>query len=370
MCCFPYCQKNDDALCIFNSTKMSLRPIAKLVTSTRLVEGSGAVVYRSLGIFKLRYWDPILFFDHFTVHGNKGFQAHPHIGHETITYVLQGAVAHEDFTGAKGILYPGDLQFMTAGKGIVHSEMPVTGKDGSPSSGLQLWIDLPEDARNIEPGYRDMPEWESPIVNSDDGKVSVRVISGKSYGVENIKKLAYIPVEFYHYTVKPGGKFKQELRSDFNYLLYVIRGNTLELNGTDKVVQHQNALLQQEGGDFIAGENLSHEEEVEFALIGGKILDQETHNLETMVSGTQRGVTNGIVDYVLKRNAFEKLNSWESLISDGVTDEMIQGPLDGRLEVREARRKAYFENLKKETTPVEINKDIYLEEVKKESVAA
>lgn len=346
---------------------MSLRPVAKLVTSRRLIEGSGAIVYRSLGIFKLRYWDPILFFDHFIVHGNKGFQAHPHIGHETITYVLEGAVAHEDFTGAKGILYPGDSQFMTAGKGIVHSEMPVTGKDGSPSSGLQIWVDLPEDARNIDPNYRDQPEWESPTVKSKDGKVQVRVVSGKSYGVENAKKLAYIPVDFYHFTVDAGGEFKQELKPDFNYFLYVIRGNTLELNGTDKVVQHQNALLKQEGGDFIAGKNLSKDgEQVEFALIGGKILDQETHNLETMVAGTEENVRKGIVDFVLKRKSFEKLNSWESLISDGVTEEMIQGPLDGKLEVREARRKAYFQKLSKEAVENDLKKEDYLKDIKKE----
>ncbi|RCK60785.1 hypothetical protein Cantr_08208 [Candida viswanathii] len=357
---------------------MSLRPVERLVTSRRLIEGNGAIVYRSLGIFKLRYWDPILFFDHFIVHGNKGFQAHPHIGHETITYVLNGAVAHEDFTGAKGILYPGDLQFMTAGKGIVHSEMPVTGKDGSPSSGLQIWVDLPADARRIDPGYRDLPEWETPVVESPDGKVSVRVVSGKSFGIENVKQLAYIPVDFYHFTVKPGGEFKQELKSDYNYILYVIHGNSLELNGKDKVVQHQNALLKPHGGDFIAGKNLATEagDDVEFALIGGTILDQETHNLETMVGSTEVDVRKGIVDYVLKRNSFEKLNSWESLISDGVTEEMIQGPLNGRLEVREARKKAYIENLKKEAEAEsgagkeEVKPQAYLKEPKQEQLVA
>ena len=78
--------------------------------------------------------------------------------------MLKGGVAHEDFTGSKGVLYPGDLQFMTAGKGVVHSEMPVPNEDGSPSVGLQLWVDLPNNMKDVKPRYRDLREWEIPQV--------------------------------------------------------------------------------------------------------------------------------------------------------------------------------------------------------------
>ena len=112
---------------------------------------------------------------------------------------------------------------MTAGKGIMHSEMPITTKDGLPTTALQLWVDLPKDKRDMKPRYRDLREWEVPNVTADKGKVSVNVISGKSYGVESIKELAYIPIDYFHFKVKSGGQFKQDLKPDFNYFLYVIR---------------------------------------------------------------------------------------------------------------------------------------------------
>ncbi|EMG47840.1 hypothetical protein G210_1706, partial [Candida maltosa Xu316] len=158
---------------------MSARPVTKVLNSQRKVQPTGAVVHRSLGIgiSKDKHFNPFLLFDLFSVQSDEGFQAHPHRGHETITYVIKGAVAHEDFTDAKGILYPGDLQFMTAGKGIIHSEMPVPDKNGGPGIGIQLWVDLPEAERTIEPGYRDLRDWETPETTSEDGKVWVKVIS-------------------------------------------------------------------------------------------------------------------------------------------------------------------------------------------------
>ena len=130
---------------------MSARSIAKIVTARQQAEGVGARVRRSIGVINQKSFNPFLMFDHFSSSGTNGFPEHPHRGQETITLVLHGAMAHEDFTGSKGILYAGDLQFMTAGKGIVHSEMPVANEDGSPTVGLQLWVDLPDALKDTEP---------------------------------------------------------------------------------------------------------------------------------------------------------------------------------------------------------------------------
>lgn len=331
---------------------MSLRGIAKIVNSRLKVEGTGAKVHRSLGIYQQRKFNPFLLVDHFSSSGNSGFPAHPHKGHETITYVLQGAIAHEDFTGAKGILYQGDLQFMTAGKGIMHSEMPITTKDGLPTTALQLWVDLPKDKRDMKPRYRDLREWEVPNVTADKGKVSVNVISGKSYGVESIKELAYIPIDYFHFKVKSGGQFKQDLKPDFNYFLYVIRGNTLELNGDTKIEQFQNAYFE-ESGDYITGRNNSEtNEEVEFALIGGKRLDQEAYVFGTFVADSDENVKQGLLDYKNTTNGFERVKTWKSVISGGITQEIIDGPLQGSLQARDAQKKQYLKSLEKETIPV------------------
>lgn len=325
---------------------MSVRSIAKIVTSKQKTEGSGAIVHRSMGIYGQRKYNPFLLFDHFIGANNHGFPAHPHQGHETITYVLNGAVAHEDFTGAKGMLYKGDLQFMTAGKGIMHSEMPVSKDDESPTVGLQLWVDLPEDKRNIQPNYRDLREWEIPEVIADDGKVSVKVISGKSHGIESIKQLAYIPIDYFHYKIKPGGQFKQELRSDFNYFLYVIRGTTLELNDNTTAEQYQNVYFE-ETGDFVTGKNVSTkpDEEVEFAIIGGKKLDQDVYIFGTFAADTEENMKSGFQDFKNQRNGFEKIKTWKSLISKGVTQEMIDGPLNGNLELREKNKNEYLKTV-------------------------
>lgn len=173
------------------------RSILKYFTALEQSEGVGAKVRRSIGSQELRNFTPFLMLDHFNVSPPAGFPDHPHHGQETITYVLGGMIAHEDFTGSRGVLRPGDLQFMTAGKGIIHSEIPVELESGAPSVGLQLWVDLPMQLKDCEPRYRDLLNNEIPSVQPKAG-LEVRVISGESYGVRSMSELAYTPVHFYH----------------------------------------------------------------------------------------------------------------------------------------------------------------------------
>ena len=167
-----------------------LRTIKAIIPGVEQAKGVGATVRRSIGNMRMRNFTPFLLFDHFSSNGVGGFPEHPHLGQETITLMLKGAFAHEDFTGSKGVLREGDLQFMTAGRGTVHSEMPVIHPDGSLNVGLQLWVDLPEKLKEVEPRYRDLKSWEVPEAVEQDGKLKVKVISGKSYGVELDKELA------------------------------------------------------------------------------------------------------------------------------------------------------------------------------------
>mgnify|MGYP003365628624 FL=1 len=127
------------------------RTIQKNFIAIEQEEGVGARVRRSIGSMKQRNFSPFLLMDHFTVSHPAGFPDHPHHGQETITYIRQGMVAHEDFLGSKGVLRPGDLQFMTAGKGIMHAEIPVLMENGDAAVGLQLWVDLPKDMKDCPP---------------------------------------------------------------------------------------------------------------------------------------------------------------------------------------------------------------------------
>ncbi|KAG7192359.1 uncharacterized protein KQ657_001758 [Scheffersomyces spartinae] len=324
------------------SSTNKVRTIKQIVNAIEQSEGAGARVRRSIGVMTQRKFNPFLMFDHFSSSGTNGFPEHPHRGQETITLVLHGAMAHEDFTGSKGVLYPGDLQFMTAGKGVVHSEMPIANKDGSPTVGLQLWVDLPDKLKDCEPRYRDLREWEIPTVEQQDGKLKIKVISGKSYGVESVKDLAYTPIEYYHYTVGSGGHFKQDLDPKFNFFLYVLRGDGLVLNGGERVKQFQNAFLS-ENGDHITGENKGSDE-VEFILVGGEKLEQETVQYGPFVSNSSLGIQKAFMDYQYARNGFENIKKWKTLISGGVTQDMIDGPLGGNKEAREEMKKEYLES--------------------------
>ncbi|KAG7195292.1 uncharacterized protein KQ657_003818 [Scheffersomyces spartinae] len=317
-----------------------IRKIELIVTAREQDEGVGARVRRSIGTQARRNFYPFLLFDHFSGNNANGFPEHPHRGQETITLMINGAMAHEDFTGSKGVLYSGDLQFMTAGKGVVHSEMPLPAADGSANEGLQLWVDLPNNLKNSEPRYRDLREWEIPQLVEDDGKVIVKLISGKSHGVESVKDLAYTPVDYYQYTVKKGGSFKQELRKDFNYFLYVLQGDGLKVNGDRNVKQFQNAFFVKQG-DYFTGEN-NDDKDVVFALIGGKIEDQEVIQYGPFVCSSREGVEQAFDDYQSMKNGFENLRTWKTLISHGVTQEMVDGPLDGSLEKRAQQKEEYL----------------------------
>ena len=230
-------------------------------------EGVGAKVRRSIGTPKLRNFSPFLMLDHFSVSPGAGFPDHPHRGQETITYLLEGAVDHEDFAGNSGTIHAGDLQFMTAGRGIVHAEMPHQNKDGSANVGMQLWVDLPENLKSCEPRYRDLRASEIPKIEVDDGKVSIKVISGQSHGTDSVKELAYTPVWILDVTIKSGGKVTQELPEGWNAFAYTLKGKTQfgPTVGRQSVDQYHNVVFGRNGDSIYAEVDDSAEEDSQFS---------------------------------------------------------------------------------------------------------
>ena len=225
------------------------RKISQVVLAIEQSEGAGARVRRSIGTPKVRRLSPFLMLDHFTIHPGAGFPDHPHRGQETITYLLKGAVDHEDFAGNAGTIEAGDLQFMTAGKGIVHAEMPNQGFDDN--VGMQLWVDLPAKLKKCEPRYRDLRASEIPRIEVDDGKVAIKIISGQSHGTESVKELAYTPVWLFDIEIQPGGKVTQELPVGWNSFAYTLQGTTKFGVGKDAqfVDQFHNVVFEQEGDE-------------------------------------------------------------------------------------------------------------------------
>ena len=260
------------------SAEMSVpRAIRQAFLAVSQAEGAGARVRRSIGTPKLRNFSPFLMLDHFSISPGAGFPDHPHRGQETITYLLSGAVDHEDFAGNKGTIETGDLQFMTAGRGIMHAEMPRQNADGSPNVGIQLWVDLPKKLKSCEPRYRDLRAAEIPTVDIDDGKVHIKVISGQSHGVDSVKELAYTPVWLLDINIKTGGKVQQPLPVGWNAFAYTLNGTATFGVGKDSktVPQYHNVVFEQAGDSVVIEVEEGSSEDARIVLIAGLPLDQK-----------------------------------------------------------------------------------------------
>jgi redox-sensitive bicupin YhaK (pirin superfamily) len=161
-----------------------LRNIQKIIEPIQVFEGAGVRLKRSLGGEQLNYLDPFLLFDHFgsvkAEDYKEGFPMHPHRGIETMTYMLTGEVHHRDTLGNAGSIGAGDVQWMTAGGGILHEEMPQVRPEGN--GGFQLWVNLPARLKMTQPRYQDIPSPTIPEVTTDDG-VTIRVIAGNVAGI-------------------------------------------------------------------------------------------------------------------------------------------------------------------------------------------
>ena len=284
-------------------------------------EGAGARVRRSIGAQQLRNFSPFLMLDHFRVSKGAGFPDHPHRGQETVTYMLRGKTDHEDFAGNKGTLEPGDLQFMTAGRGIVHAEMPRHEQDENgewpPVEGMQLWVDLPAKLKKCEPRYRDLKGSEIPQVSVDDGKVDVKIISGMAAGKESARELAYTPVWLLDVSIKPGGTFRQQLPAGWNAFAYIIQGN-VQISGANSNQTHvptfHNAVLEQEGDGVVIANDPNATEKAQLILVAGLPLDQEVVQYGPFVLNSPEDVYQALSDYQDFTNGFERAEKWQSEI--------------------------------------------------------
>jgi redox-sensitive bicupin YhaK (pirin superfamily) len=308
----PVIPPNDPSL---TSTSPKPRGIAKVFEAIEQAEGAGATVRRSIGTPKLRNFSPFLMLDHFSIAPGAGFPDHPHRGQETVTYLLSGAVDHEDFAGNKGTIEAGDLQFMTAGRGIVHAEMPHDNGDGSSNVGMQLWVDLPRDLKQCEPRYRDVRSKEIPVYDSEDGKVTVKVISGQSHGVDSLQELAYTPVWLLDVTVRPGGSITQALPANWNAFAYGLSGKVTWDSGseTKQVPEYHNTVFEQKG-DNVKASVPEGEKEARFILVAGMPLDQPIVQYGPFVLNDASQVRQALMDYQSFSNGFERARNWESEI--------------------------------------------------------
>ena len=213
-----------------DTTLTRVRPVSRVFTAPRASDGDGVELRRAFPGSTLMDLDPFLLLDQMgpmeVAPGKaRGFPPHPHRGFETVTYLLSGEMQHRDSWGNHGLLGPGDVQWMTAGSGLVHSELPGEGlvRDGGKLLGFQLWINLPRKDKMIAPRYQDTPAARIPVARSADGKLTAKVIAGSALGVKGVIETR-IPILYLHVTLQPGAEFEQPIPAGQNAFAYVVEG--------------------------------------------------------------------------------------------------------------------------------------------------
>jgi quercetin 2,3-dioxygenase len=206
---------------------VSIRPIKRIVEATPTIEGAGVKLRRAFGFGDTGDYDPFLLFDDFRNERPEdflaGFPWHPHRGIETITYVLKGTVNHGDSLGNRGTLGAGDVQWMTAGSGILHQEMPQGDPQGK-MHGFQLWANLPSSLKMTDPRYQDIAARDIPEVTDDDGTV-VRVVCGDFWGQSGPVKGVAADPRYLDVWVPPGKRKTLAVETDRHAFAYVFDGS-------------------------------------------------------------------------------------------------------------------------------------------------
>jgi quercetin 2,3-dioxygenase len=202
-----------------------VRTVERILTAYATVEGAGVHLHRAFGYYEVPQFDPFLMLDDFRAQKPEdylaGFPWHPHRGIETVTYMLEGTVEHGDSMGHSGSVSAGDVQWMTAGSGILHQEMPkpVNGKMG----GFQLWVNLPRSRKMMDPRYQEIPGATIPMVSPKPG-VSIRVICGDVNGTSGPVKDIIADPQFLDITLGPDTFFTHPVKQEHNAFAYLIGG--------------------------------------------------------------------------------------------------------------------------------------------------
>lgn len=213
-----------------NPTLTGTRPVARIFIAPRTSDGDGVELRRAFPGNALMDLDPFLLLDQMgpmeVAPGKaRGFPPHPHRGFETVTYLLSGEMQHRDSWGNHGLLRPGDVQWMTAGSGLVHSELPGESlvRNGGKLLGFQLWINLPRQDKMIAPRYQDTPSARIPVAHNAAGTVAAKVIAGAALGVQGVIETR-IPILYLHLTLQPEAEFEQPVPAGHNVFAYIVEG--------------------------------------------------------------------------------------------------------------------------------------------------
>lgn len=282
---------------------MSTKPrgVKSVVTAHKTLEGGGFPVRRPFPTAGQLDVDPFLLLDHlgpveWGPGEGIGAPDHPHRGFETVTYLLSGEMEHKDSKGHAGKLRPGDVQWMTAGGGVVHSELPSEKfmSEGGTMHGFQLWINLPAKDKMTNPRYQEVPRENIPTSTSKDGLVKVVVIAGEAIGTSAVID-THTPIMYLHFTIQPGGKVTQTVPNNFNAFAYIIEGEAAIGPKEIRVREGQSATL--DDGDSIVLAVPEDGETTDLLLLAGRPIKEHLERYGPFVMNTREEIHEAIRDF-------------------------------------------------------------------------
>ena len=285
--------------------ELQARRVARIIQPEATSDGAGVKLKRSIATRTLDYLDPFLLFDHFGSDNSEdyiaGFPMHPHRGIETVTYMLAGAVKHRDSSGNSGIIRAGDVQWMTAGGGIMHEEMPQL--EGGRLDGFQLWVNLPARLKMSKPRYQEVVSQEIPSVEQENG-VQLRVIAGSVGDVRgSVKEIAADPT-YLDISVPANTSFTHAIPKGHTAFAYVFGGEGLFGIGDDDKGEQVSPprLVVFADGDQVQVRAL--EDGLHFLLISGEPLNEPIARYGPFVMNTEAEIEEALSD--LRRGTFVK----------------------------------------------------------------
>ncbi len=281
-----------------------MRTIQKVIKGSWQNEGVGAKVIRSVGSRGFERCDPFLMLDEFHVEQPAGFPAHPHRGFETLTYMISGEFQHEDFMGNKGKIKSGDFQYMTAGRGVVHSEQPFSKK----AHGLQLWINLPKSKKMMEPRYQDQIKENVPTTTIGDA--SIKVIAGD---LNDTKANVFTQTPMCYFDISLNGTTQIPLRNDFHGFLYILEGECMV---NDKLYDAHNTLVLNEckNDQNLDTISLTSKQPCRVFLIAGVPINEPIAQRGPFVMNSEHEIAQAMQDFYEGKNGFEKAVGFEASI--------------------------------------------------------
>jgi redox-sensitive bicupin YhaK (pirin superfamily) len=280
-----------------------MRTVAGIINSVQTLEGEGMLVRRPFPKSTFSDFDPFLLLDEFgpvdVEPGQaKGAPDHPHRGFETVSYILEGRVEHKDSQGHKGELGAGDVQWMTAGAGVVHSEMPERefARTGGRIHGLQLWVNLPRRDKMMKPRYQEIPSEKIPTAQTEDGSVTVKVIAGEALGAKAVIQ-TQTPIIYLHFRLQPGAIAVQPVPKEYNAFIYVLDGEGLFGEDSQRAGNGQMVLFAQDGEEVKFATPTDAKSQLDVLLIAGVPLNEPVVRYGPFVMNTQTEITQAIEDY-------------------------------------------------------------------------